>query len=71
MDDLKGFLTQMIFRWLLKIVGGYFAINGVLNPDLTDALTQLAAGVSAILIGVIISITQHKKALDQVPEHAS
>ena len=63
MDDLKGFLTQMIFRWLLKIVGGYFAINGMVTPDIRSALMQLSAGVTAILIGVVISISQHKKAV--------
>ncbi len=67
MDEVKGFMTQMIFRWLLKIVGGYFTINGIMTPDINDALMQLSAGVAAILIGVIISLTQHKKAINQLP----
>ena len=66
MNELKGFLSQMIFRWLLKIVGGYFAIHGVLSPDLNDALAQLAAGVAAIVVGIIISLAQHRQAI-QVP----
>ena len=71
MDELKGFMTQMIFRWLLKIVGGYIAINGIVNPDINNALMQLAAGVSAILVGMIISISQHKKAINQLPSNIS
>ena len=66
MEDLKGFLARMIFRWLLKIAGGYFAINGALSPDLNNALLQVAGGLSAIIVGVIISLSQHKKAINQV-----
>lgn len=62
MNEFKGFLAQMILRWLLKIVGGYFAINGTLNPDLTSAFSQLAGGIAAILVGIIISVLQHQKA---------
>jgi hypothetical protein len=71
MDDLKGFLTQMIFRWLLKIIGGYFAINGIVSTDISDALMQLSAGVAAILIGVVISISQHKKAVALTPDNSN
>ena len=69
MEELKGFLGQMIFRWLLKIIGGYFAIHGALSPDLNDALSQLAGGIAAIVVGIAISVVQHNQAIQTpVPE---
>ena len=63
MNELKGFLGQMIFRWLLKIIGGYFAIHGALSPDLNDAVSQFSGGIAAIVVGIAISLVQHSQAI--------
>jgi len=68
MDNLKGFLTGMIVRWLLKMIGGYLVINGSVNTQsLTSELTQIVGGLVTIALGVVISLIQHKQALAQVP----
>jgi predicted Zn-dependent protease len=72
--SLKGFLVQMIVRWIFKVVGGYFAIHfGVLlftNPsaEVIDAVVGIVGGVLAIGIGIIQSIASHNKAMATVTE---
>ncbi|MFI5250786.1 MAG: hypothetical protein ACHQQQ_00015 [Bacteroidota bacterium] len=68
MEEFKGYLTQMIFRWLLKIIGGYFAIDGIVNAGTKDALLEISTGISAVIIGIVISMLNHKKVYRMEPD---
>jgi len=60
MDDIKQFLTGMIVRWILKVGGSTLGTIGVTSGD----LMEIVGGILAILIGLIISIFQQKKAVN-------
>lgn len=68
MEELKGFLGGIISRWLLKAIGGYFMVNGasgmVVDPTVENATLQLAAGLATFIVGAIISLVQHKLAIN-------
>jgi uncharacterized membrane protein len=63
MEAIKGFLTGMIVRWVLKIGGTYFLTIGVEN----STVETVVAGAVSILIGVVISLFQQKKAVNALP----
>lgn len=64
MESIKKFLTGMLVRWLLKIAGTYFATIGFQ----TGTVEEIVGGIVAFLIAVVISLFQHFKALDIIPE---
>lgn len=55
LDDLKGYLTGMVARWLLKVVGGGLLFLGYSAGE----TTEIVAGAAGILIGIVISVVQH------------
>lgn len=57
----KGFIIGFVVRWLLVIGGTIFADAGVSEED----LVKIVGGVLAILVSLVISLIQHKKAVDQ------
>ena len=63
LETVKGFLSGMLVRWLLKIGGGF-----LLSVGLTEgSVTEIAGAVVAIVVGLVISLLQQKKAVLQTP----
>lgn len=59
-NSSKGFVIGFVVRWLLVIGGTVFANAGISE----DKLTELVGGVLAILVSIVISLLQHKKAVE-------
>jgi len=59
-EQIKKFLTGIIVRWILKLAGAWLLTIGVGS----GTIEEIIGGVLAILIGMIISIFQTKKAID-------
>ncbi len=64
LDTIKNFLTGFITRWILKIGGTFLLSAGFSEAELTTKLTEIISGLLAIVIGIIISLVQHKTALE-------
>ena len=64
LDTIKNFLTGFITRWILKIGGTFLLSAGFSEAELTTKLTEIISGFLAIGIGIIISLVQHKTALE-------
>lgn len=63
LETIKGFLSGMLVRWLLKIGGGF-----LLSVGLTEgSVGQIASAIVAIVVGLVISLIQQKKAVLQTP----
>lgn len=60
-NAVKGFLVGFIVRWLLMIGGTVFASAGITE----DKLVEMIGGILAIVISLIITLFQHKKAVNQ------
>lgn len=60
MTDLKNFLIGFIVRWLLKIGGGFFLSLGVSE----NSLTVTVSAIVSIILGLVISLLQHTKAIN-------
>lgn len=63
MNEIKQFLAGFIFRWVMKIAGGYLLSVGISEGSILEIVTA----VVTILIGLVISLFQHKKAIEQLP----
>jgi len=63
MENIKGFLTGLLVRWILKIGGGFLLSVGISE----GSLTEVVAAVLSIIIGLAISLFQHNKAIEQTP----
>lgn len=61
--ETRSFLTGFAVRWVLKIAGTYFATIGIENRT----LEEIIGGLLAIISGIVISLFQHKKALETNP----
>lgn len=62
-ETIKGFLSGMLVRWLLKIGGGF-----ILSVGITEgSVAQIASAIVAIVVGLLISLIQQKKAVLQTP----
>ena len=59
-DTLKNFFGGMVVRWVLKIGGGFLLNLGISEKSVAEVV---GAGV-AILVGLLISLFQHKKAIE-------
>ena len=60
MDDIKKFLTGIIVRWILKLAGAWLLTIGIGS----GTVGEIVGGILAILLGMVISIFQTKKAID-------
>lgn len=60
MSELKEFITGFIVRWLLKVGGGFLLAMGISN----DSVTIMVSSVVSIVVGLLISLLQHSKALN-------
>jgi len=60
MNDIKKFLTGILVRWILKIGGAWLATIGIGS----GTVEEIIGGILAILLGMVISIFQTKKAID-------
>ena len=61
MGEIKEFLTGIIVRWILKIGGVWLISIGVDEVTIWGVI----GGVVAILIGMIMTLFQTKKAIDK------
>jgi len=59
MDALKNFVAGFLVRWLMKVGGTYFITMGIQEAN----VTEWVGGALAFVVGIAISIYQHKKAL--------
>jgi|GEM_PF-3201254 len=64
LDTIQNFIVGMIFRWIMKIGGTFLVSAGFSSADLTQKLTEIIGGFVAIGIGIVVSLFQHKKALE-------
>lgn len=60
---IKGFVIGFVVRWLLMIGGALFAEAGVTEGDVTTAV----GGVISIVVSIVITLIQHKKAVNAPP----
>ena len=63
MEELKKFLVGFLVRWILKIAGTYFVTIGIQQ----NTIEETVGGLVAIILGIIVSLIQQKKALDTPP----
>lgn len=63
LDELKGYVTGIAVRWVLKIAGGAILQYGIS----ADNITAIITAVVAIVFGILISLFQQKKAVNQEP----
>ena len=61
-EDLKPFIVGFLTRWVLKIGGGYFLSVGVSE----SSVEKIVGSVVAIIVGLIISLKNQKKAIETV-----
>jgi hypothetical protein len=60
LDQIKQFIVGFIVRWILKIGGAWLATIGIQQ----GTIEEIVGGLIAIIIGIIISLFQTKKALE-------
>ena len=60
LNSLKGFIVPFLVRWVLKIGGTYLATIGISD----GSVEEIVGGIVAVLIGLIISLFNHKKAVE-------
>jgi ABC-type antimicrobial peptide transport system permease subunit len=59
METVKSFIVGFIFRWVLKIGGGFFLALGMSEGK----IEEIIGAIVSIIIGLIVSLFQHNKAL--------
>lgn len=59
LNSLKGFVLPFVVRWILKIGGTYLATIGISE----NSVYEVVGGIVAVLIGLVISLFNHKKAI--------
>jgi hypothetical protein len=64
MAEIKNYITGFIVRWLLKIGGGFFLSIGIDN----NSVTLIVSSIVSIVLGLLISLVQHTKALNSEAE---
>ena len=62
-ETLKGFVTGILVRWVLKLAGGWLIGLGFTEGN----ITEWVSGVVVFLFGILISLLQQKKAVEQTP----
>ena len=62
-ESIKGFLSGIVVRWIMKAAGG--ALVGVGISE--GSIVEIVGGGLSFLIGIVISLFQQKKAVNQVP----
>jgi hypothetical protein len=60
MAEIKSYISGFMVRWLLKIGGGFFLSIGIDD----NSLTLIVSSIVSIILGLIISLVQHTKALN-------
>jgi hypothetical protein len=60
LDEVRNFIVGFLLRWALKIGGTYFATIGIES----GTIEQIIGGLASIVLGILVSLFQTKKALD-------
>lgn len=63
LESLKGFITGILFRWIMKIGGTWLATIGLESGK----VEELIGGIVMVLIGLVVSLIQQKKAVFTPP----
>lgn len=66
LESLKGYLPGFVGGLAMKFFGGTFVALGYTQ----DSGAELIGGIVAFILGVIIDVVQHKKALNAPPPSA-
>jgi hypothetical protein len=61
LESTQGFLTGIASRWILKVAGTFLATVGLQ----TGQVEEIIGGIVAVLLGIAVSLIQHKKAVNQ------
>ena len=62
-ENIKDYIVGILLRWVLKIGGTWLASIGVSEGD----IASIIGGIVAVIVGVIISLFQQKKAVNAEP----
>ena len=60
---VQGFIVGFIVRWVMVVAGSVIADAGLTEED----VVKIVGGVLLVLVSFIISLIQHKKAVEQEP----
>lgn len=61
LNSLKGFVVPIIVRWILKVAGTVLVTVGISE----NSVYEIVFGLVTFIIGIIISLFNHKKAINQ------
>jgi len=62
-SDIKNYIVGFLVRWIMKIGGGFLLAHGISQ----NSVNEIVGAIVGILFGLIISLFQHKKAVDEYP----
>ena len=62
-EAIQGYASQFLSRWLLKVGGGFLLAHGVSE----GSIEEISGAVISIAVGIVISLVNHKKALNSDP----
>jgi hypothetical protein len=62
-ESLKPFLVGLFSRWIFKLAGGFLIGLGYT----ADSGMELTVGIITFVLGIIISLVQHNKAINTDP----
>jgi hypothetical protein len=63
LESVKGFVTGILGRWILKIGGGFLLSVGISS----DSTLQIVGAIVSIVAGIVISLFQQKQAINTPP----
>lgn len=65
-NDLKGYLVNIIVQWILKIGGGIVLANGISQ----GSVTEIVGAALGIIIGLVMHLFNTSKAVNATPPGA-
>ena len=70
LEEIRGYIAPLVTRWSLKALGGILVGIGIDGGHVAGFLTSaesVMVGVITFLVGLVISLFNHKKAINQPP----
>ena len=61
---IQGFIVGFIVRWVMVVAGSVIADAGLTEED----VVKIIAGVLMVIVSFIISLVQHKNAVEAEPK---